>query len=187
MIFSGATVISAGWGWGVSQSLLHCVPAHSCNLWQDSDPFWLLVRSSFFFLQCQRLNPGPYMPGRGSSTHCRQHSSYPPWWCLSEHTVQWHAAHSRCHSSVIAPYTGEPFHGPQLSWLNRMDSLYPFSQSNSILIHTRSTQPWRYGVTLCVEPAYFVSGVTSAFPLASFPQHSAIKVIYVEVWIRAFF
>lgn len=68
-----------------------------------------------------------------------------------------------------------------------MDSLYPFSQSNSILIHTGSTQPWLYGVTLCVEPAYFVSGVLSAFPLASFPQHSAIKVIYVEVWIRAFF
>lgn len=59
-------------------------------------------------------------------------------------------------------------------------------QCNSLLVHTQSTQPWRYRVTFCLEPAYFISGVISAFLLAYFPQHNATKVIYVEVWIRAF-
>lgn len=91
-------------GVGVSQSLLHCVPAHSCNLWQDSGPFWLLVRSFFLFLQCWRLNSGPHRLGRRCSTACavRGTAQSLPTLTVSKWTYN-SVAPSWWYSSVIAP------------------------------------------------------------------------------------
>lgn len=185
VIFSGATVISAGWGWGgVTEPSALC----SSPLLQSLAGFrsFLALGQKFIsFSSMPEIKPrAPH--ARQVLFHCTQHSSYPPWWCLSEYTIQWHADHSLLRLSHSPLPLAEPFHGPQLSWLNGMDSLYPISQCNSLLVHTRSTKPWPYRVTLCLEPAYFISGVISAFLLAYFPQHNAIKVIYAEVWIRAF-